>query len=120
LFENLFGFAGFGGGGPGRPAGSDVVYRMEVSFKDAAVGVEAPLKISRLISCETCSGSGAQPGTRPKTCTACGGRGRQRFSQGFLMVTRPCTACGGAGSVVEKPSRASPAERRHRRTPPIP
>ena len=114
LFENLFGFAGFGGGSPGRPAGSDVVYRMEVSFKDAALGVEAPLKISRLLSCETCSGSGAERGTRPKTCSACGGRGRQRFSQGFLMVTRPCTACGGAGTVVEKPCRDCRGEGRKR------
>jgi molecular chaperone DnaJ len=116
LFENLFGFAGFGGGGPGRPAGSDVVYRMEVTFRDAALGVEAPLKISRLTSCETCSGSGAEPGTRPKSCSACGGRGRQRFSQGFLTVTRACTSCGGAGTVVEKPCRDCRGEGRKRGT----
>src|SRR5205809_2730552 len=76
LFENLFGFSGFGGGPQGRPVGSDVVYRMEVSFRDAVFGVEAPLVISRLSPCETCSGSGAEPGTRPRTCPACGGRGR--------------------------------------------
>jgi molecular chaperone DnaJ len=113
IFENLF---GFGGGGPGQPAGSDVVYRMEVTFRDAALGVEAPLKISRMTSCETCSGLGAAPGTRPKTCSACGGRGRQRFSQGFLVVTRPCTACGGAGTVVEKPCRDCRGEGRKRGT----
>ena len=116
LFENLFGFAGFGGGGPARPAGSDVVYRMEVSFHDAAMGVEAPLKISRLVACDRCSGSGAEPGTRPKTCPGCDGRGRQRFSQGFLVVTRPCTSCGGAGRVVEKPCRECHGEGRKRGT----
>ena len=114
LFENLFGFAGFGGGGSARPAGSDVVYRMEVSFRDAAMGVEAPLKISRLVACEHCSGAGAEPGSRPKVCPGCDGRGRQRFSQGFLMVTRPCTSCGGAGRVVEKPCRECRGEGRRR------
>lgn len=116
LFENLFGFSGFGGGAPTRPSGSDVVYRMEVSFRDAAFGVEAPLVISRLSACETCSGSGAEPGTKARTCAACGGRGRQRFSQGFLMVTRPCSACAGEGRVVEKPCRDCRGEGRRRGT----
>jgi molecular chaperone DnaJ len=116
LFENLFGFTGFGGGGAARPAGSDVVYRMEVSFRDAAFGIEAPLVISRLIACETCSGSGAEPGSRPRTCPGCGGRGRQRFSQGFLMVTRPCSSCGGEGRIIEKPCRDCRGEGRKRGT----
>jgi len=116
LFENLFGFSGFGGGPQGRPVGSDVVYRMEVSFRDAVFGVEAPLVISRLSPCETCSGSGAEPGTRPRTCPACGGRGRQRFSQGFLMVTRPCSTCSGEGRVVDKPCRECRGEGRRRGT----
>ena len=115
LFENLFGFAGFGGGSA-RPAGSDVVYRMEVSFHDAAMGVEAPLKISRAVTCDNCSGSGAEPGTKPKTCPGCDGRGRQRFSQGFLVVTRPCGTCGGAGKVVEKPCKECRGEGRKRGT----
>src|SRR5262249_6673453 len=70
LFGGLFGFAtgaGFGGGAPGPVAGSDLVYRMEISFRDAAFGVEAPIAISRLERCETCDGSGAERGTKPKT-----------------------------------------------------
>lgn len=116
LFENLFGFSGFGGGSRGRPAGSDVVYRMEVTFRDAAFGIEAPLVISRLIPCEACAGSGAEPGTKPRTCPGCGGRGRQRFSQGFLMVTRPCSTCGGEGRVVDRPCRECRGEGRRRGT----
>jgi molecular chaperone DnaJ len=107
LFGGLFGFAaggGFGGGGaPGPVAGSDLVYRMEISFRDAAFGVEAPITISRLERCESCEGSGAERGTKPKTCPACAGRGRQRLSQGFLTVTRPCPSCQGEGRVIEKP-----------------
>ncbi len=106
LFSGLFGFAsggGFGGGTPGPTAGSDLVYRMEISFRDAALGVEAPVAISRLERCEACGGRGAAAGTRPRTCSACGGRGRQRMSQGFLTVTRPCPNCQGEGQVIETP-----------------
>jgi molecular chaperone DnaJ len=114
LFENLFGFSGFGGAGPSRPAGSDVVYRMEVSFRDAAFGVTAPLVVSRLEVCETCSGSGAAEGSHPRNCGACGGRGRQRFSQGFLVVTRPCATCGGDGRIVDRPCGPCGGEGRRR------
>ena len=114
LFESLFGFSGFGSAAPSPPSGSDVVYRMEVSFRDAAFGVEAPLVLSRLEPCEACAGSGAEPGSAPRTCPACGGRGRQRFSQGFLTVTRPCTTCGGDGKIVDKPCRQCRGEGRRR------
>ena len=117
LFGGLFGFAtggGFGGGAPGPVAGSDLVYRMEISFRDAAFGVEAPITISRLERCESCEGSGAERGTKPKTCAACGGRGRQRVSQGFLTVTRPCPHCQGEGRVIEKPCGGCRGEGRRR------
>ena len=79
LFENLFGFSGFGGGGSSRPAGSDVVYRMEVSFRDAAFGVTAPLAISRLES--------ARPARDPAPR-----RGRTR------ATARPAADGAGSGS----------------------
>jgi molecular chaperone DnaJ len=112
LFGELFGFGS--GATPRATPGSDLVYRMEVSFRDAAFGLEAPLVISRLESCEECGGSGAQKGTKPKTCSGCGGRGRRRFSQGFLTVTRPCGDCGGEGTLIEKPCRQCQGEGRRR------
>lgn len=115
LFGDLFGFAA-GGRGAARAAGSDVVYRMEVSFRDAAFGVEAPLVISRLEACETCSGSGARPGSKPRPCSACGGRGRQRFSQGFFAVTRACEACAGEGTILDHPCGECRGEGRRRGT----
>ncbi|MGH9369196.1 MAG: molecular chaperone DnaJ, partial [Thermoanaerobaculia bacterium] len=102
LFGELFGFPA-GGGAPRPASGSDLVYRVEISFREAAFGAQAPLLVSRLERCEACSGSGAEPGSRPRTCPACGGRGRQRFSQGFLSVTRPCGACRGEGRVLDRP-----------------
>ena len=100
LFGDLFGFSA---PRERHPSGSDLVYRMEITLKDAAFGVEAPVVVSRLQKCATCKGSGAEPGSRPVTCSVCHGRGRQRISQGFLMITRPCPNCGGDGTVIEKP-----------------
>jgi molecular chaperone DnaJ len=103
-FSDLFGeLFGFGGGGNRPTQGSDLVYRIEISFREAAFGAEAPLHVSRLERCEHCHGSGAAPGSRPHACPACGGRGRQRFSQGFLSVTRPCANCRGEGRVIDHP-----------------
>jgi|SRR5215813_7285251 len=113
LFGEIFGFGG-GSRAPQRPSGSDLVYRMEISFKDAAFGLEAPLMISRMEPCAECGGAGAEKGTRPKTCAACGGRGRERFSQGFLMITRPCGRCRGEGMVIEKPCAPCRGEGRQR------
>ena len=117
LFGGLFGFAsggGFGGGAPGPTSGSDLVYRIQISFRDAAFGVEAPIVLSRLEACEPCGGTGAEPGTKPRSCPACGGRGRQRLAQGFLTVTRPCPNCQGEGRVIEKPCSACRGEGRRR------
>lgn len=113
LFGEIFGFS-MGGGQARRASGSDLVYRIEISFRDAAVGVEAPLVLSRLEPCERCTGSGAEPGSRPRTCQACAGRGRQRLTQGFLSVTRPCPICRGEGRIIEKPCRDCRGEGRTR------
>ncbi|MDQ5871755.1 MAG: molecular chaperone DnaJ [Acidobacteriota bacterium] len=100
LFGDLF---GFGATREAQTRGSDLVYRMEIALADAAFGIEAPIVVSRLERCATCDGSGAAAGSRPVTCSACKGKGRQRISQGFLMITRPCPTCGGDGKVIEKP-----------------
>ncbi len=72
-------------------------------FEDAVFGKEVSLSIPRVITCTTCSGSGAKPGTSPVTCSGCGGRGQIRYSQGFFAVARTCPQCGGAGKVIKDP-----------------
>ena len=111
LFNGIFGFGGAAGGPAG---GSDLVYRMEITFENAAHGVDAPIAISRLESCDDCDGVGAAEGTQPRTCPACRGTGRQRLSQGFLTVTRPCGTCRGDGRVIDKPCAGCRGEGRRR------
>ena len=111
LLGDLFGFSS---PRERRMAGSDLVYRMEITLKDAAFGVDAPIAISRLEACPACHGSGAEPGSSPVTCPTCRGQGRQRMSQGFLVVTRPCPDCGGEGRIIEKPCPECRGEGRRR------
>jgi len=108
IFGDLFGdiFGGGGGRGRGRGGasrGSDLRFHLEVSFEEAAFGAQKEIGIPRLEDCVTCTGSGAKPGTKVKSCTQCGGTGEIRVAQGFFAIAQTCRACGGAGRVVESP-----------------
>ncbi len=101
IFGDIFGEM-FGGGrrSRGRARGSDLRYHLEISFEEAAFGTTARIEIPRSRRCETCKGSGAKPGTSPRTCPTCGGVGEVRLTQGFFSVARTCHHCGGAGKVI--------------------
>jgi molecular chaperone DnaJ len=110
-FEDLFGDF-FGIGDPfGRRAGrrtraepgSDLRYDLEISFDEAARGLDTKIKIPRREVCPSCSGRGAKKGTEPVTCSACGGRGQVRTQQGFFTLSRTCPQCGGAGQMIKEP-----------------
>ena len=103
---DVFGFGDiFGGrrrrGGPQR--GADLRYDLEITFEESAAGAETTIQIPREETCETCSGSGAAPGTSPETCSQCRGTGQLRYQQGFLTVARPCSNCRGTGKTIAKP-----------------
>jgi molecular chaperone DnaJ len=106
IFEGIFGDI-FGGGGrrsrSARQRGRDLRYNLETTFQEAAFGTEAKVKIPRHRNCETCHGSGAKPGTAPKTCPTCHGAGELRLTQGFFQIARPCNQCGGMGKVITDP-----------------
>jgi molecular chaperone DnaJ len=109
LFAGLgdaFGFGDLFGqrrrrGGPQR--GADLRYDLEISFDESAQGVETTIQIPREETCDTCSGSGAAPGTSAETCSQCRGSGQLRYQQGFLTVARPCPNCRGTGKTISKP-----------------
>jgi molecular chaperone DnaJ len=104
IFGEIFG-AGQGGRGRGNGMyrGADLRYNLELSLEDAARGTEAKIRIPALDACETCHGSGAKPGTQPKTCPACHGQGQVRISQGFFSLQQTCPQCHGTGKIIPDP-----------------
>jgi molecular chaperone DnaJ len=79
---------------------------MEITFEEAAHGSEKEITVSKPERCEVCNGSGAETGSRVKTCPTCGGRGQVISSRGIFSIAQTCPACQGAGRVIEKPCKA--------------
>ena len=103
LFEGFFGTAGRRRGAGQR--GADLRYNLTIRLEEAARGLEKDVRIPRLDACAACGGTGARPGSRPKTCGTCRGTGQVRFSRGFLSVSQPCQQCRGEGTILEQPCR---------------
>ncbi len=107
IFETIFGGgAGFGGGGGQRQQqrrGADLRYDMEITLDDAFHGKSSQIEIDVSQTCDTCDGSGAEPGTGVRSCNLCHGHGKVRAKQGFFVVERPCPTCQGRGEIIEKP-----------------
>jgi len=105
IFDEMFGdfMGGRSAGGGSANRGSDMRYNLDISLEEAFKGTQAQLRIPSSISCESCSGSGAKPGTQPTTCGTCAGHGKVRAQQGFFTIERTCPTCGGAGRVIKTP-----------------
>jgi len=96
----------FGGGkpDPNQPhRGNDLRYDLEITFEEAAHGVEKEISVTKLENCEACNGTGAEPGSRPKVCHTCAGRGQVISSRGIFSIAQTCPTCQGSGRIVEKP-----------------
>jgi molecular chaperone DnaJ len=108
-FGDIFGeiFGGRGGrGGQQVYRGADLRYNMDITLEQAARGTETKIRIPSLDECETCHGSGAKPGTQPKTCQTCNGQGQVRMQQGFFSIQQTCPTCHGSGKVIPDPCTA--------------
>jgi len=120
ILSNLFGgggatgTAGRTGGARGRagsgrsgrsaqPQGRDLETEVSLTFDQAVHGAQVPLSVPTSQPCPTCRGTGAKPGTSPKVCPVCEGRGIESQSQGIFSISQPCSNCGGAGTVIEDP-----------------
>ena len=106
IFEDFFGGSGGGRNRARAARGSDLQYHLEVSFEEAAFGVEKSVHLRREETCGTCDGDGAKPGTQKKTCSACRGSGKVISSSGFFSISRPCSRCNGEGVSIEHPCTA--------------
>jgi len=98
LFEGIFRM-GSAGGRAKRSA--DLRHNIEITLEDAFNGKTVHLRLPMSVTCDSCSGSGAKAGTRPKTCKECGGAGRIRFSRGLFTLERTCARCNGNGRIIE-------------------
>jgi molecular chaperone DnaJ len=110
VFEDLFGdfMGGRGGGGGGRSRaqrGSDLRYNLRVTLEEAYAGIQKTISVPTAQTCEVCSGSGAEGGAEPVTCTTCSGMGKVRAQQGFFTVERTCPTCNGMGQTIKNPCR---------------
>lgn len=106
IFGDVFGdiFGGGGRGSRGGPArGSDLRYNLELSLEEAVKGTSVQIKVPTLVSCKVCDGSGAKPGSKPVTCSTCGGHGQVRMQQGFFSVQQTCPTCRGRGTIISDP-----------------
>jgi molecular chaperone DnaJ len=82
-------------------------YRLDLQFEEAVFGVEKEIEITRDETCETCNGSGAEPGTSPVRCTTCNGSGEVRQARqtilGSMVQVSTCPTCGGSGETISTP-----------------
>jgi len=102
IFSDIFGGARRGGGQRVN-RGADLRYALELSLEDAVAGTTVKIRVPTWVSCSTCGGSGAKPGTSAKTCPTCQGVGQVRMQQGFFSIQQTCPQCQGQGTVVETP-----------------
>jgi len=115
VFSDIFGsdpfddiFEGFGGRRKARRKssdfrGADLRYDLSISLEDAYNGKKEEINFSSSDKCLSCDGSGAQPGSQPIACNACGGHGQVRSSQGFFTIQQTCPECFGSGEQISSP-----------------
>lgn len=121
IFSSFFG--GFGGRRSNNASapmrGSDIETTVYISFEEAAKGCKQTINYSCVTTCDACHGTGAQPGTSPKTCSSCGGSGRvtinQRTPFGVVQTQRTCDACHGRGKIVDNPCKKCGGSGKQRR-----
>ena len=104
IFGDIFG-GQRGGQRGGRQVyrGADLSYAMEITLEEAAAGKDSQIRIPSWDDCDTCSGSGAKPGTSAKTCSTCHGSGTVQMRQGFFSVQQTCPHCHGSGKIIPEP-----------------
>lgn len=108
-------FFGGAGGGRGRgprsrvQPGADALIRMQLTLEECATGVQRELTVDTAVLCDQCGGDGCAPGSSPRGCATCGGRGEvqsvQRSFLGQVVTSRPCPECRGLGEIIPDPCR---------------
>jgi molecular chaperone DnaJ len=108
---------GAGSRGVGPQRGDDLRTSITLDFVSAVQGLTTALHLTSDATCSTCNGDGAAPGSTPRMCTVCNGRGVNDENQGFFSFSSPCVSCRGRGVVIDTPCptcRGTGPERRPR------
>lgn len=108
IFGDMFG-GGFGGQRGPQP-GSDLQYELKISLEDAVAGTSVDIRIPTKDTCDSCDGTGAEPGSKVETCPTCHGAGQVRMQQGFFAVNRACPSCHGTGQLIKTPCKTCRGE----------
>jgi molecular chaperone DnaJ len=117
IFGDIFGRATRGARArPQAERGADLEVQVNLSFEDSLKGIETKIPVDVDAACGDCGGSGAKPGTSPKVCPECRGRGVISESQGLFALSQPCPRCRGNGTVIEDPCPRCRGTGRERRT----
>src|SRR5258706_4891400 len=107
VFEDIFGqMMGGMARGKRQNRGQDLRYNLTITLEEAFAGRSAEIKVPTQIACDTCSGSGAEPGHSPETCPTCAGHGKVRATQGFFTIDSTCSSCRGTGRVIRNPCKS--------------
>jgi molecular chaperone DnaJ len=101
IFSSFFGRGRQQGPRPQR--GRDLETEVRLSFEQAMHGTQIAVSVPTTGECPTCHGSGAKPGTSPRTCPRCEGTGIDAQSQGLFSISQPCPECGGQGTIIDDP-----------------
>jgi molecular chaperone DnaJ len=106
IFESFFGGAAGGRSQSRASRGDDLQKEILLTFDEAVNGATKEIAFDRIASCESCKGSGAEPGSSVKECDECKGSGQVRRTQrtilGQIVTARPCSQCGGNGKIPDK------------------
>ncbi len=104
IFDDFFTFSGSRSrSGTSARQGADLRYDLEISFVDAAFGMEKDVEVEKKANCSTCDSTGVAPGTTPETCSECHGVGQVTRAQGFFSLTTTCPRCHGLGKIIKTP-----------------
>ena len=107
IFDAFFGGAAGGARRPRVPTGADLRYDLELTFAESISGTEKEIEFTSFSRCDTCNGSGAEPGTSPTSCPKCGGSGELRQVRstmlGQMINVSACDRCRGTGKIVQSP-----------------
>jgi molecular chaperone DnaJ len=117
IFSDFFGGRRAGGGRRAQMMrGADIGYELELELEEAVFGTTVEIDVPSMVECETCDGSGAEPGSTPETCDTCAGRGQVRVQQGFFSLQQTCPHCRGRGVRITDPCRKCHGQGRVERT----